>query len=1075
MFQILFHQSMGTLPYLNLLGGCYFVATDGEKSEIKGSRRELLVAIAALTERRPNDDQIAEMLGAGSPQRPSTGGVRTLRHRLPAAVRAHLGSGANRWRFEGVDVDFIRLREEALGLRRAGFAADGSALREALEEAAMPLLPRIAIEDEGAQWLIGQRRALADLRIELLETAIAWADHQADPWADHLRATLREIEPSRVTPRPVVRRARWSSPAEEVTNFVRTDRVNLIGRGHELGLLRKQFDAGVMSQVIYGEAGIGKSALASAYVERHASDYRVRWILNAESSVELRAGLRRLGVKLGIPGAEASSVFGKRGEKGSQQFLADLGDYLGSGYGSPWLLVLDNVVRPEALEELWSHLPDNGHVLITSQWPDWAITGVRGMHLWGLELNYAMTLVADSSGRVPKGDDLADICRFLNFHPLLLRHAGRTMEIDGIGATEYLSFLQTRSEEAIRKWPELDLPRRHATSTYGLAIERATKEAPGAGQLIEIASFFAPDLIGEEILHQGIVGHASALQAEDDLTRARRALRNRSLIQEYQRTESFSLHRVMQAVVRLRLDRDQLLERLGTATGALIRALPDQNAEDAHERRRWLAPHIEAIMAHVEEYRVDELKPEAAELASQLGMFRRSQSEWRAAEEAHERAVELSRDERHAGAAMRGVRLANVMRQRGHFEEAELVLATALPRLRETVPDDDVDLAYALTVQARILRARPKSSPVEASPYLDEALEILRGRQGSGSDEQLSRTLNYQAVLLRQLGEFDRAQAQTRTGFRLLVEAEPEEWIEGGGRVGRGSRTSRLLAIHLRTLGNLWRQLGRFREARTAHEKALAIIADLFDDDHSDVGRCLDSLGRVQREYGDFQEALASFTRAREISDYRFGEKYPHAATALTNISLTLREMDRLEEAAAAADEAISIFRYVYGDDWDEGTGELHNEHTAWAVFVRADLRTRQAARVADERERGMELALAERDHRQILRLRKAMYGREDHPILASSLQALADIAALRDERAAAVAMHRHAREIRVQAFGENSYWVAHSDARLGVLLNSAEERLAKLQAAEQIWKTQLAASHPWLRRLRREIEQQQQ
>ncbi len=1063
---------MGTLPGLLLLGNCSFVARDGGRSEIRGSRSELVVAVAALAEQRLNDAQLASLLSDGSAQEPSEGGVRTLRHRLPKALKEHLGSGANRWRFEDVDVDVLRLREQALELRRAGVAADGDALREALEMAAQPLLPGVPPEHEGDLWLTGQREALRDLRVELLEAAIAWADHRADPWSDDLRVTLREIEPARVPPRRVVRRARWSSPPEEVTNFVRADKVKLVGRGHELGLLRKRFDERMMSQVIYGEAGIGKSALALTFVDNHSNDYRIRWILNGENSVELRAGLRQLGAKLGIASAEASSIFEKEGDEHSEQFLADLGDYFRSGFGAPWLLLLDNVVRPEALEELWRHLPDNGHVLITSQWPDWAMTGVQGMHLWGLELDDAMDLLADSSGRVPKGEDLEEICRFLNFHPLLLKHAGQTMGIDGIGATEYLSYLQTHSEEAIRKWPELDLPRRHATSTYGLAIELAMKEAPGAGALIEVVSFLGPDLISEEILHHGIVGNASDLETEEDVKLARRALRNRSLIQEYQRTESFSVHRVMQAVVRLRLDRAQLLDRLSAAIDALTRALPHRDAEDAHERRRWLAPHIEAVVAHVDGYRADELRAGAAELASELGIFRRSQSEWQAAEEAHERAVELSRDERGQAAAMRGVRLANVMRQRGHFDNAEVVLANALPRLRQTAPGDHVDLAYALTVQARVLRARPKSSPLEAGPYLDEALEILRGGKGSaGTNEQLSRTLNYQAVLLRQLGEFNRAEAQSRHGFSLLAETEPEAWIEAGGGESRGSRTSRLLAIHLRTLGNLWRQLGRFRQAREAHESAQTIISDLFDDDHTDVGRCLDSLGRVQREYGDFQEALESFTRAREISDYRFGENYPHAATALANIALTLRETGRLEEASAAAEEAVSIYRFAYGDSWDEGIGELHNEHTAWAVFVRADLRALQAADIDDEEERAEQLALAERDQRQVIRLRKEMYGREDHPHLASSLQALADIATLRGDRDEAVSLHRRAREIRVQAFGEGGYWVAQSDARLGDLLDFPEQRLASLRAAESIWSEQLAPSHPWLRRLRRSIE----
>jgi tetratricopeptide (TPR) repeat protein len=1055
---------------LRLLGDCALISPDGERVPVVGPRSQVAVGIAALSETGLSDAAFARALHRAGGEL-SEGGLRTLRHRLPPEVKKALGSGANRWRFPGLEVDLLTLRKDAIELRRQGVNAAAADLRDALESAALPLLPDVLLEeDERYHWLALQRAGVERLRIELLEAAIAWSEPRSDPWGDELRRILRELEPERVPPRPVVRRARWSSPTDEITNIGRADARKLIGREHELSLLRRRFDEGAGSQVIFGEGGIGKSDLALTFVDYHAGDYRIRWKLEAETEVELRAGLRRLGRKLGIPSAEGSSLIANE-DSDAEQFLADLGDYLRSGFGSPWLLLFDNVERPEDLEAVWRYLPDNGHILITSQWPDWSLTGARDLHLWGLRLEHAMELLADESGRLVEGDEMRAICQELDCHPMLLKHAGMTMRMDGIGPAQYLDSLQSRAEEAVRMWPELDLTRRHAITTYRLAIERAVKQAPGAGPLIEVVSFLAPDLIVESILYEGIAGHVEDLGDGEELRRARRALRQVSLIQDYQRTETFSIHRVMQTVVRLRLTPDEVRARLGAAVDALARALPGPDSVEANERRRWLAPHIEAVISHVEQQGDENLRARTAELASQLGMFRRAQSEWEAAEEAHRRAVDLSKDESdRRSAAMRGVRLANVLRQRGRFSEAEVVLASSLPTLREAAPPDDLDLAYALTVQGRILRTRPDSAPLEAREPLEEALAILDTRRAEQSDhfEQLSRTLNYQAVLLRQLGDYKGAEAASRRGFRLLTEREPEDWLSDSGE-GKG-RPHRLLAIHLRSLGNLWRLLGRFRDARDAHERASMIITELFDADHTDVGRCLDSLGRVQREYGNFREALESFTRAREISDYRFGEKYPHAATALTNIALTLRELDRYDEALANAEEAVEIYRHNYGDSWEEGVGELRNEHTAWAVFVRADLLTSLAREGggADPLER------AEVDHRQVLRLRKKIYGRRNHPHVASSLQSLGDIANLRGERSQALALQTQARALRVEFFGqESSYWVAQSDARLGALEESRDARLAHLRAAERVWSEQLAPGHPWLRRIRRQIEEE--
>ncbi len=1041
---------------LELLGQAQLSLPEGETAVIRGPRAQTLIAVAALEEDRLTDAKVSALLSGGRRRPTSEQSVRSLRSRLPDEVKNLLGDGVERWKLREISIDVLELESEVRELIRVGVEADGVGLRDALERLEQPLLPKIAPESgDETRWLAERRASLEDLRVELLDTAIAWAEHRSDPWAQELRKARPDVPAS----------SNGSQADAAVANIGLADARELIGRERELALLQARFDEGARSQAIWGEGGIGKSDLALTFVNDHAGDYRVRWKLDGESAVTLREGLRRLGRRLGIASAESTSLIAE--EAADEQFMGDLGECLRSSLAGRWLLFFDNVERPGLLEPVWKHLPSNGHVLITSQWPDWAATGARELQLWGLRLEDATALLAEVTGRLVKDDDLPKICQALDCHPMLLKHAGMTMRSDGIGPTEYLKRLRTGIERAVRLWPELDLTRRHAVTTYRLAIDRATEEAAGAGSLIEVVSFMAPELITETILHGGIVGCTPELDDDDAVVRARRALRNRSLIQDYQRTESFSVHGVMQAVVRVSLDRHQTLERVRAAVAALNGSLPASDAPDAYERRRWLAPHIEAVIGHVEEHGDEALRTEAAELASQLGLFRRSQSEWEAAERAHRRAVDLSRADRdRRAAAMRGIRLANVIRQRGRFSEAEVVMATALPALRSAVAADDVDLSFALTVQARILKARPDSAPIEALEFLDEALEIL-DRDGSDRDcsddalvDQLSRTLDYSAVLLRQLGDYAKAEARSQRGFELMVGCAAEEWLRNGK--GAQPLSKRLLSVHLRSLANLWRLLSRFAESREALERALAIVTDLYEEDHTDVGGCLDSLGRVQREYGDFDQALRTFARAREISDSRFGERYPHAATALTNIAITLGEMDRPEEALAAANEAVDIYREGYGDDWEDGVGRLRNEHTAWAVFVRAGLEA-----IAGD------IDAAERSHREVLRLRKKLYGPDAHPHLASSVQGLADVAALRGVREEAVALNEQAREMRVAVYGsEASYWVAQSEARLGDLVEDPVRRRAHLVSAERVWAQQVAPDHPWLLQVRRQIEE---
>lgn len=1048
-------------PTLKLLGGCRLILADGKEIPIVGNKAPVVVAIAALGEGGISDLKLRELLSEGVKSETSTGALRSLRSRLPSAIKECLGTDSYPWELANVLVDLDELRSDALELLDKGLDVDGAKLKKALEKASQPLLPKIA-PGGGSEivWLRDQREQLEELRVSLLGAAIAWAEHESDPWAGELRATWSSLRPDQDPPRAKPRSVPPPPPRDGViSNVGLADARDLIGRESYLVRLRRHFAAGESSQVICGEGGIGKSDLALTYLDRHAADYKVRWKVSAETDIELLTGMRRLGRRLGIPSAESTSLLSDAAD--TERFMADLAEHLDSLEAGSWLLFFDNVVDRDALNAVWRHLPANGHVLITSQLPDWHSPPFTELYLWGLERADAVKLMASASHRLPTGnDDLEKICAALQFNPMLIKHAGMTMFKDGIGPTQYLERLHSGIEQAVEMWPELDETGRHAITTYGLAIDRASLEAPGVKALIETVSFLAPELINEAILYAGIVHAVPELADKDALVRSRRALRNRSLIQTYQRTEAFSVHRVVQAVVRLRLGSEKAkAARLGAAVEALVQSLPDRAAADANERRRPLVPHIEAVIAHVETSEDPRLRSRTAELASQLGLFFHSQSEWEAAEAAHERAIELSRDDPDTrAAAMRSVRLAHVIRQRGRFLDAERAIASAMPALRDAAGAEDVGLAYALTVQARILKEKPASVPLAARQYLEEALEILDRGSGEGDHfDQLCRTLKDSSTLLRQLGEYGEAEAQSRRGFELLTGMAPEDWMAADTSA---ETPRRLLAFHLRALGNLWRLLGRFDEARAAHERALGIICALHEkDDHADVGRCLDSLGRVQREYGDFDEALDNFQQARRISDRRFGKGHPHAATALTNVATVLREQGHLDEALEAIEEAIGIYRQNYGDTWVDGAGELHNEHTAWAVFVRAEINVSRKDAAADP------------DHRQVLRLRRKLYGASDHPNLAASLQGLADVASLTGYPEKAITLHRQAREMRVRVFGvEESYAVAQSDARLGELLEDPEERLSRLRAAERAWSGQLDPSHPWLVRVRRKI-----
>jgi tetratricopeptide (TPR) repeat protein len=1044
------------------LGACELEPGDGPAIRIRGAKSQTMVAIAALSE-----DNMLTDAGVGrelSGAEDSLETVRSMRSRLPDAVRREFGKGAQKWKFPRVTVDVIDLKEAASRLRRSDLPPDFDLLRRTLAQLAKPLLPEVGTEGKfQTTWLTEQRKSLLDLRVELLTIAIGLAEERPDQLsAEELRLTLAQIAPDRLPATPIVRRARWSAPHGEVSNIETPDARRLFGRHDELRLLQRRFEKDVTWQVIWGPAGIGKTELALAYATQQAGNYRVRWRVDATTNSSLQAGLRRLGRHLRIPSADDTSLM-TEATTNATQFVADLGDYLRGGFADPWLLIFDNVEHPEALGEVLRYLPVGGDVLVTTQYPDWTGTLARELHLWGLGTDDGVALMASLAGRKLPDENLTEISRILEGSPMFLSHAAKTMALDGIGPVEYLGRLRHGLDDAVRMWPELDVSGRHAKTTYGLAVTAASAGPyghSGAPALMEILSFLASEPVTEQLLH-AIVKTQLAPEILDNeaLTLARRALVERSLIQTYQRTQSVATVDAVQALVRSGLPLEVAQMRLRVGVEAVYLCLPEVRVEELHGAMAQLAPHIAALVRHVKRLGDIPLRTRAADLAGHLGRFRRRQSDWEGSEAAHQMAVDLSReDPDRRAAATRAVWLANVMRQRGRFADAEAIMGSALPTLQAHDQEPDTNVAFALGAQARILRSRAESAPQEALGCLDQAIEILE-RLRTADQKRLTVTLNSHAVLLRELGDYRGAETSTRRGIEVLGLTDVEAWLAGEAE----QEVDALVAVHLRSLGNLWRAVGRFQDAIRAHDRALAIVTDLYHPDHTDRGRCLDSLGRAQRDFGDYPVALENFTRSLEISNYRYGDGNGYAGTACTNIAMAYMEMGQLAEALAAADEAVQIFARKYGDSWEDGAGQLRNEHTAWAVATRAEIRGRLG-----------EVDVAERDLREALRFRTAKYGRDNHPLVVGSIEALADTIALDGRREEAIELHQTVRDAREAALGSwsSTYWIARSDARLGELTPEGHQARERLHSAEKVWRKQLAAGHPWLIRVRKSLAQ---
>jgi len=904
-----------------------------------------------------------------------------------------------------------------------------------------------------------------------------WRRYAAAAAAAHAYALVLELDSGQETDLQA-RRRRFVLPARPIDNLWEVTRTVLRGRDRELRSLGERFSEEVYAgevrhpHVIWGEAGMGKSVLARKVAEDVAQHYAARWWIDASDELKIRLGLREFARQLGIPSACTDLSLESDHEAEVHRFLSDLREFLELRVlNGRALVILDNVDDANLKHRLGTvalrYLPLNAcDVLITSQSGRWHPVAPTDTLLKGLDPGTGAELIANESGRpeLVRNADVEAISIAFAGRPLFLKQVA-TLLRDGDDPGDFKRRLNESVEDALEVLPEIEGFEPLWRETYVMSIDRADKARPGARRLLEILAFFSPEPVPLTLLHATADLEREWRPAHVDAILS--TLVDRSLLQCQREagSRSYILHRVIGALVRRVVRAEgRTAETLFRSTSAISHTMPNREVMRRSEGQRTmtaLAPHVEAITDHIlmnrEKLTLQTLE-RAAEASSMLGLHRRTLSEWAAAEDASRKAVDLSDIIREPGnAALRKVRLANIMRQRAFFEPAQNLLDEALPPLKEH--GDSRDYAWALTVQARVLRHRPNSAPVEALPILYDALQLLKPFENDrdpSTRRQLSELHGYVSVVCRQLSNLDAAESESAHGLRIITGGmQPNEALQATDLPDEP-----LLATHLRALGGVWRLRGDLSRAMQAHRRALEIFERVYGPDNTDVCRALDSLGRVQREWGDLEGALESFARAEKISDLRFGPNHAHAGTAAVNLALAYLELGEPNKALAAAERGLGIYCLAYHEKYDgDNSVPLRNEATVWALFVRANCLMELG-----------HLKGAQEDHTTVLEWRQAHYpGLHAH--IASSHYALGDVywkIGGNHSRDLALSHHRQALRIREQVFGAYSnYWVAQSQARLGILTNDRQ----LLASAHETYSKQLKPGHWRIRELVTSLE----
>jgi hypothetical protein len=363
------------------------------------------------------------------------------------------------------------------------------------------------------------------------------------------------------------------------------------GRESYLKRLHEELRSGkpaAVTQALAGLGGIGKTQLALEYCYRYGGEYEIVWWIRAEHESTRLEDIGALGHALGIGGdTDATDVVDT-----TIQWLDNHQD---------WLIVFDNAEHPDEIRNL---LPKSGggRIIITSRYPAWsAVAQPVSLSLW--TDNEAVAYLTRRTG-LSATSYAAEVAVTLGYLPLALAQAGAYIDETGCGFPGYLSLLKERPAETLMLRSNSSEAEKAIATVWDIAFARVAASNKAAIDLLNLFAFMTPDRINRTTLVARAERLPPPLRAtvEDPfaLDAAIGALRRYSLIDTT--GAAFSVHRLVQTVVRGRLDNDAYYRLLSETAKDIeskdLEAVPSVITDaDQHNQRPVLSHRSHRVLS----------------------------------------------------------------------------------------------------------------------------------------------------------------------------------------------------------------------------------------------------------------------------------------------------------------------------------------------------------------------------------------------------------------------------------------------------------------------------------------------
>jgi len=698
---------------------------------------------------------------------------------------------------------------------------------------------------------------------------------------------------------------------------------DFVGRDSYLHLLEQfclKWKTAPPIAVLWGEAGIGKSEIATAFANLHAKHFQLICWIDSETEETYAAGYDNLAQLLKIPVDHEKDL------------VEEVHSYLEKEKSiQPWLLIFDN-----ASEKIKLPSKGKGSILITTRnrapWQSYCC-----LEIVPFQEKEAIDLFKKITNG-PESPQVHSLVNQLDFFPLTLNLAAHYIaETPEMNEESYLKLLSQNNIDLLSSMPADARYPTPLLSSWNITAAELAEKNPQTLLWLQFCSYLYPSGIPSAWVEKWLTD----IQKERDSFKVKilsgnilRILVNQCLMHFEKTTHTLSLHHLKQDV--MKKDRyfqkgivDQVAQFLINYSENIEKIYGGEiNTPQSSNLKEW-EPHAAWFLNN---YSSESSKEKIAILQNLLGNWKYLRGNYKAAQNYHEQALKNCMElfgEEHTQTIISMNNLAKIFWENGQFSEAKKLFSQALAASKKLYNDDHLDVIITLNnlgwvnwemgqfqeAKALLNQSLHLSKKLEACDpdFLQTVSDFLRFLDGETQKDICDTEKEAKrALFLRHAGlwiaEVEGNPAKSLGYFEKSLELLKKTLPEDDPR----------LAIAYASVGISLNRAERSEEAQHNLSKALDLQKKVLGEDHPETAKSYSNLAICLFNLGKFQQALEYHQKALEIRCKTLGEEHPITAKSYSGTGNTLVGLQKYKEALFYNQKALEIRKKTLGENHSE-------------------------------------------------------------------------------------------------------------------------------------------------------------